>query len=164
MMATQRERQAIAAGVFIGRVRSIQSAHYRAHAALTNWGDWSADRKGIYPRLKPPSVWDQFKRDENEEYGEVKPEDERGPAVAIQREPPKAEAAEKKAYNELEAIQLDERIHGYGGLPVEIRHALRAAYVTREVPEEQFPAASGCSEDAFCERLTAALDFVGRFA
>lgn len=158
-MATNWERNAIAAGVFIGRVRALQEAHARAHAALVNWGDWSADRRGIFPRLSSPALWDQIKRSELDEYGEEQP-----PAVIVDQGPAKSEAPEAKPHDEKSAISLDERIHGYGGLPVYVRYAIKAAYVTREIPEDQFPRAAGCNEDAFCERLAEALAFVGRFA
>lgn len=158
MMASEREQRALAVGVLIGRIRAIQDAHGTAHRALINWGRWSADRRGIFPTLAPPAMWDQFKRDEREDYGE-----EQEPAVSIEKQPAKAEAPPMPEYNEREAVEIDERIHGYGGLSAEVRLAIRTAYATREVPEEQFPRLSGCGDDAFCERLAECLSFVGRF-
>jgi hypothetical protein len=155
MMASNRERIALAEGIIVGRIRGIQSFHYKAHKALVNWGYWSLDRADIYPRLKPPSVWDQFKRDENDAYGE-----EQAPAVSVERAPVRAERADKPKYDERLAIALDERLHGYGCPSVEVRQCLKAAYVTREVPETQFPKLCGITEDAFCERLETALLFV----
>lgn len=158
MMASQREQQALAVGILVGRIRTLQAIHSEAHKALINWGDWSADRRGIFPILAPPEMWDQFKRDEREDYGE-----EQAPAVTPEASTPKAERAPLRGYDERAGLALDERIHAAGGLPVEMRRAIRTAYVTREVPEEQFPRFAGCSEDAFCERLEACLLFVGRF-
>lgn len=158
MMASQREQQELAVGILIGRIRGLQAAHREAHAALTNWGHWSADRRGIFPVLKPPSVWDQFKRDERDDYGE-----EQAAAVSAEKQKPKAEGIPRPEYNERQAVDLDERIHHPGGLATEMRYTLRAAYVTKEVPEHQFPRMVGCSDDAFCERLEACLSFVARF-
>lgn len=158
MMASQREQQALAVSILIGRIRTLQSMYWDAHQALTNWGHWSADRRGIFPTQAPPAMWDQFKRDEREDYG-----DEQPPAVTAEAALPKAEAAPRPEYDERSAVALDERIHGYGGLPLEMRVAMRVAYVSREVPEEQFPRFTGCSEDGFCERLEHCLRFVGRF-
>lgn len=158
MMVTSREQKALAEGILVGRIRNLQDLHSTAHRALTNWGHWSVDRSDIYPRLKPPSLWDQFKRDENDPYG-----DEQAPAVSVEQQPAKAEAAEKQPYDERQALLVDARIHGYGGLPVEVRYTLKAAYVSREIPESQFPRAAGCGEDAFCERLENALLFVSRY-
>ncbi len=143
---------------FIQRVRSLQSRHDRAHAALLNWGHWSADRRGIFPSLAPPRVWNQFKRSEVQEWGE-----EGAPAVAIQAHPIKPEPREISPYDERTALVLDERIHGYGGLGLDHKRALRIAYVSREVPEDQFPRAADCSEDGFCDRLEICLLFVSKF-
>lgn len=159
MKATKWEQDAARAAAFVGRVRLIQEMHDRAHMALKNWGDWSADRRGIFPRLSPPSLWNQFKRNELDEYG-----DEQAPTVVADAGPAKAEPVELRPYDERQALNLDERLHGYGGLSLSVRQALRVAYVTREVPEDQFPRATGCNEDAFCERLMEALLFVERFA
>lgn len=144
---------------FIQRVRNLQFLHTRAHVALVNWGHWSADKRGIFPTLRPPGLWNNFKRSEVEEWGE-----ETAPTLSLVREPIKAEPREKDPYDERTALVLDERIHGYGGLGLEHKRALRIAYVSREVPEDQFPKAAGCSEDGFCDRLQACLTFVERFS
>lgn len=158
MMASQQERHALAVGMLVGRIRGLQSIHHAAHQALVNWGHWSADRRGIFPTMAPPVMWTQFKPDEREDYGE-----EQAPAVTSEAKEAKAEAAPRAEYDEKSAVALDERLHGHGGLPVDMRIALRVAYVSREVPEEQFPRFAGCGEDAFCERLENCLLFVGRF-
>lgn len=144
---------------FIARIRALQFRHTKAHVSLTNWGHWSADKRGIFPAMRPPALWNQFKRSEVEEWGEEQP-----PAISIVKEIAKPEPRETSSYDERTALVLDERIHGYGGLGVEHRRALRVAYVTREIPEDQFPRACGCSEDGFYERLEAGLIFTGRFA
>ena len=142
------------------RIRDLQSRYPREHQALVNWGAWSRDRRGIFPpEIVPPKVWDQFKRDENESWGEK----DDATVVVESAEPDKAERAEEEPYNELHGLQLDERLHGYGGLSEAIRGALKAAYVRRDIHESQYARAAGCGQDAFCERLEAGLVFVGRF-
>lgn len=143
---------------FIARVRSLQARHSRAHAALLNWGHWSADRRGIFPGMRPPGLWNNFKRSEVQEWGE-----EQAPSVAIAMQPIKPEPPEKSHYDERTALVLDERIHGYGGLGLEHKRLLRVVYVSREVPEDQFPKLTGCGEDGFCDRLELALLFVEKF-
>jgi len=115
--------------------------------------------RGIKPTLKPPSVWNQFKRSELDEYGDIP---EATPRIIVVE--PKPEPFEAPPYDALQASEMDKRLHGYGGPSNEFRRAVRAAYVTRELPEDQFPKACGCGEDAFCERLESVLKFVGRFA
>lgn len=141
------------------RIRALQAMYSVEHLALVNWGLWSMDRSGLFPTVSRPSVWDQFKRSEGDDYGEEKDHAERiqypGPA--------KSEAPEREPYDERAAVILDERMHHPGGLAVHVREAIRVAYVSREVPDEQFPRLTGCSVDAFCERLEGALLFVGRF-
>lgn len=143
--------------ILTARIRALQAMFWDAHAALREWGAWSMDRRGIYPVLSPPSVWDQFKRSEVEDYGE---ETDHAQVVTT---PVKAEGPDHEVYDEKLAVLLDERIHGPGGMPLHQREAIRLAYATREVPEYQFPRFAGCNLDAFCERLEGALVFVGRF-
>lgn len=142
--------------VTTARIRGLQAIYADSHGALQNWGAWSRDRRGIFPTMTPPAIWSQFKRSEIDDYGEEQPE---APTTA----PVKAEAAERQPYQELAALVLDERLHAPGGLPQYVRHVIRIAYVSAELPEYQFPAICGCTLDAFCERLEAALQFVGRF-
>ena len=146
--------------LFTERVRLLQAIYPKEHAALICWGAWSRDRRGIFPKdIAPPKVWDQFKRDENEAWGDedaAKLEPETDAEV-------KAERAEDDPYNELQGHQLDERIHGYGGLWQEVRIALRVVYVRRDIHEIQYPRAAGCGQDALLERLAEGLKFVGRF-
>ena len=143
------------------RIRALQAMYPEAHLSLRNWGIWSADRRGIFPTLTKPGLWDQFKRSELDEYGEVK--DDKETNVVPIRQEVKSEAAERLPYDERTGCALDERIHSAGGLPLEVRIALRVAYVSRETPENQFPRFSGCGIDAFCERLEMALRFAARF-
>lgn len=143
---------------FVGRVRNLQETYPEAHASLTNWGNWAADLRGVFPKQTPPGLWNQFKQSEVQEWGE-----EQAPQRNVVPFPVKAEAAPRRRYDAKTAVILDERMHGPGGLNVETRHCLRVAYVSHEVPEAQFPTLSGCSDQAFCERLEAALKFVHRF-
>lgn len=143
--------------VFVARLRTIQGTHPTSHKALTNWGLWSADRRGIFPGMKPPGLWAQFKRDENEDWGE-----ETAPQVTDA--PVKAEAPDRPPYDEKLGYMLDERIHAPGGLPLEHRRVIRAAYVFLDAPDYQLVALAGVrNEDAFCELLEGALLFTGRF-
>lgn len=147
--------------VAAARIRGLQGIYTEAHEALRNWGAWSRDRRGIFPTLTPPAMWDQFKRDGTEGYAD---EGEREPE-AVETPPAKAEAAEREPYQELPARVLDERMHSPGGLNNEIRRALRIAYVSVDIPEYQFATLASCggNVDRYCERLEEALRFVGRF-
>ena len=145
------------------RIRGIQDRHPREHAALLNWGRCMADRRGIFPTLKPCSIWDQYRHD-GEEYGDLEGEDREVRRVAYLL-PAKPEPLERQQYQEGKALDLDDRIRSPGGLGIEIQRAIGIAYTTREVPEDQFWKMAGCSSlDSFCERLEAALIFVGRFS
>lgn len=145
------------------RIRALQGIYFREHAALMNWGRWSNDRRGIFPKAAGSILGAQYRRSEGEEYGdETKPDQERLARVAAM--PRRSEPRERLPYEEKTAVILDERIHHPGGLNVEIRRCLRIAYVTREVPEDQFAKRAGCLVDTFCERLEEALRFVRRFA
>lgn len=140
------------------RIRALQAMYAAEHAALTNWGHWSMDRGGMAPRLEPPGTFREYRSDGREEgYGEVKKIPDR------RKVPAKPEPPEKVEYDELAAVILDERMHGPGGLAIYVRYVIKTAYCTREVPDDQFPSLSGCTLDAFCERLEGALKFVSRF-
>lgn len=142
------------------RIRDLQSRFHVEHAKLANWGLWSGDMRGVYPVMKPPSVWNSFKRSLVEEWGdEPGVESEFGRYTEV-----KAERVEQKDYDEKAAIALDERMHSPGGLGEEVRVAIRVAYMTKELPEYQMPRHSGCGIDAFLERLEVAYLFARRFS
>lgn len=141
------------------RIRSLQAIYSKAHLALRNWGLWAGDKRGIAPTLKPPALWDQFVRSKVESWGE----EQECPYTRLYLVEAKAERAETDPYDEKAAILLDERLHS-GHLNVETRLCLKTAYTTKEVPDHQFPRLSGCTLDAFCERLETALRYAGRFA
>ena len=142
------------------RIRGLQDHYPKEHHAFRNWGAWSSDRRGIFPKEKPGPLGGMFDRGgcDPEGWGE---ESERTNNVILL--PQKAERAERIPYDEKSAVLLDERIHSAGGLNVEVRKVIRVAYVTREIPEDQFPRFAGCLIDAYCERLEAALLFARRF-
>jgi hypothetical protein len=145
--------------IFPIRVRSLQADFPQAHQALVEWGSWSRDRKGMAPPpIQPPRIWDEFKPDENESYGEVTEE-----TTIVEQTEVKAERAEDDPYDELQGTILDERMHSPGGLAMEVRNALKVAYVHRYVLEANYPRQAGCSQDAFLERLEAGLRFAQRF-
>lgn len=141
------------------RIRMLQDRYPEAHEALKQWGEWSMDKRGIYPTMSQPSMFDQFKRDGSEGYA-----DEANAVIVVAVGPVKSEGPEHEDYDEKQAVRLDELMHGAGGLPEYVRVALKTAYATREVPEYQFPRFSNCSTmDQMIERLEAGLCFVGRF-
>jgi hypothetical protein len=93
--------------------------------------------------------------------GKIKPEDERSDYAQVVV---KAERSEEAEYDEKQAVMLDERIHGYGGLDDEYRKCIRTAYVNGGPREAQWYALSNCSTPGqFLERLQASLQFVSRF-
>lgn len=140
------------------RVRDLQARYQKAHEALLCWGNWSRDRRGLYPADSRPSIWDQFKRDENEAWGDEDAE------KLVAEAPAKAERAEEEPYDELQGTIMDERLHLPGGPCLIVRQALVVAYVRRDIHESQYPRAAGCIQDQFLERLEGGLMFAGRFA
>jgi hypothetical protein len=138
------------------RIRGLQEIHREAHAALQNWGWWSLDRRGIYPHQTGPSIYGGYRSgDYDEEELDLDPE-----RLEIDA---KAEAAPRQPYDGKSAEILDERLHHAGGPSLEVRRVLRIVYVSHEIPEYQMPRMAGCTLDAFCERLEAALRFTRRF-
>lgn len=147
--------------IYAERIRSLQSEHAKAHAALRNWAAWSRDRHKVYPPGTTANpMWEQYRPNEGDDYGE----EHAIPETRLAQDDIKVEAPEKEDYDEKSGYDLDTRIHGYGGLSPTVRLALRVAYVSRYLPEGQFHKAAGCSQDAFRERLLEALLFVSRFA
>jgi hypothetical protein len=125
------------------------------------------DLGGIFPSLKPPAIWSEFNRGRCDPEGWGEEKDYDAHCRILIKLPPaeKADPIEKAPYDEKQALILDERIHGPGGPDKEVRLCIKTAYTTRAVPENQFWKLSGCSTpDIFCERLEAALRYVGRFA
>jgi hypothetical protein len=151
------KRDLEAAEIFTARIRALQGIYAAAHGALRNWGAWSRDLRGLKPTVAPPGMWSQYKPTEADDYGDEMV----GPVLVTV--PAKSEGPDHELYDERTALILDERMHGPGGLPQMMREAMKIAYVTLEVPEQQFPRLAGCNDDAFCERLETCLLFVGRF-
>ena len=145
--------------VFTAQVRALQAMYPEAHEALVNWGRWSRDRRGIFPAEGRTHIWDAFDRAEWDRtgYGDQEADEQR-----LEVGDRKAERLEEE-YDEKAGFDLDERIHSPGGLPDYLRLVIRAAYVTRETPEDQFPNMCGCTPQAFMERLEMCLAFTGRF-
>jgi hypothetical protein len=68
----------------------------------------------------------------------------------------KQERAETPDFDEKVAVEVDELLHG-GMFPYDIRKCLLVAYVTLEVPEDQFPRLSCCTHEGFLMSLTSSL-------
>ena len=145
--------------IFPARVRAMQAIYPESHLALVNWGIYSRTRYWPGPVDARPSIWNEFKADENEAYGD--PAD--APRIAEQTLPAKSERAEEEEYSERDGQSLCERLHGPGGPGIDIVRVLHTAYVRRDIHESQYTGASGCGQDAFCERLEAGLRFASRF-
>lgn len=139
------------------RVRELQGQYPDEHWALVDWGIWSRTLVGFERGVGKQGVWFQGKADENEAYGEEPVE------VARVEAPAHAEREQEQPEDERRCVVLDERMHAPGGLGMEVRNALKVAYIKRYIPEYQYARASGCSEDGYCERLEAGLRFVRRF-
>jgi hypothetical protein len=144
-------------------IRAIQSLYPKAHDQCVNWGRWSRDRRGIFPSENPPpsAVYDIIRRDEwdKDGYGEQEAEPER-----LATDDRKAERAADEPYDELQGYEFDTRIHQARDFPAYLRSVLKAAYVTREVPEDQFHRHTNppCNPAQFREWLAQALAWVER--
>jgi hypothetical protein len=140
-------------------IRAIQSLFPEAHAALVNWASWSRDCAPASGRgIKPSPVFREYRSSDYDEVEEV--------AASVEA-PVKAEAAEKEPYDQTSAEILDDRIHGPGGLSETYKRTIRVAYYVRGIMERQMPYACGWKagqEHRFMEDLSAALNFVKRFA
>ncbi len=121
--------------IFVGQVREIQGAFAIAHKALVQWGIWSRNRSGIYPTITSPSMWEQYAPNDKDlrEWVEASEDATIVPQLEI-----KAEAANDGDCDEKTAEELDILIHDQE-FPTIWRKCLSAAYVSREIPEYQFP-------------------------
>lgn len=126
--------------IFAGQVREIQAHFLTAHEALTQWGRWSRDKSGIFPRLEPPALWDEY-RTSGEGYGEELTE-------AANEVHVKPELPPEPPANEKQAVELDQLIHTRE-VGLVWRQVLKAAYYTREIPEYQMPRVAGLKQDRF---------------
>ena len=140
--------------VLTGRIRAIQSAYPEAHEALTNWGIWCRDLRGIHPGLASPGLWKSANVDQ---WGAEGWGDEQEPSKRLHVGPIKGERLEEGKADEKAATELDVRIHA-DNFPPAWRKILKAAYVTAQVPEHQFPAVAGIGEETFLLFLDGALD------
>jgi hypothetical protein len=140
--------------ILVGRIRAIQAAHPEAHEALKNWGRWSRDLNGVFPTLAGPGIWNLADTDKFDDFGDEQPR----PRLRLVDQA-KSERLEEPKADERSAKQLDELIHK-PAFPAIWRKVLRAAYVTAESPEYQFPALSTTSEDDFCMFLDGVLAHV----
>lgn len=141
------------------RIREMQGQYSDEHWALVDWGVWSRTLVGFERGIGRQGVWFQGKADENEAYGEVSPEE----LPELVDAPAHQERVDEEVEDPRRCHLLDERMHAPGGLGVEVRNALKVAYIKRFIPEYQYARAAGCSEDGFCERLETGLRFIRRF-
>jgi hypothetical protein len=140
--------------VLTAEIRAIQGMYPASHAALTNWGAWCRDRC-VGPRMARQHLLDQHDGDV-EGYGEEDAQIETSAPAKMERP--------QETYDEKSALILDERIHSAGGLSVEVRRALRVAYVDGGPVEAKWPVYAGCAVPGhLLERLDVALKFVRRF-
>jgi hypothetical protein len=150
--------QADVIAAFVGEVRGIQGMHPKAHQALLNWAMWSRDLAGMCPTLAPPALWNEA---DPTKWGDFADEgDVQAAVIAPQAEPAKGEKAWAEPggrdYNEKEAIELDILLHRE--IPdYAVRKCLLAAYVARDIPEEQYPLRSCCTHEGFLMSLTSSL-------
>lgn len=144
------------------RIRQLQADHEDAHRAMLNWGRWAGDRRGVFPGSNPKcSLGPFFKPQAGEVYGEG--DVNARPEKVTPLEPFRGQPRERIPYDAKAAVILDERLCG-GLISLEVMWAIRTAYVSREIPENQFYALSNCSTpDQFLERLGTALRYVRRF-
>ncbi len=142
------------------RIRALQAIYYTEHSALCNWAKWSRDRAGIFPPgVTPPTMWAEALVSKFGDFADEKDMDGR---EIVEQTEAKAERADREEYDERAGEDLDQRIHNAHDFPAYQRDILKIAYVSREVPEDQFPRLAGCTEDTFCERLEGCLRFVSR--
>lgn len=147
--------------IYAAQVREIQAAFAVAHKALVQWGIWSRQRGGIFPSLAPPSMWEMYAPSDADKREWVEASDQ---LIVVPQTEVKAEAANDDACDEKLAEEMDVLIHELE-FPAVWRKCLSAAYVSREIPEYQFPReATACrprgeriSHDTFLLMLDGAL-------
>ena len=136
------------------QIRALQGIYQEPHDAYENWGAWCRDRC-IGPRMARQHLLDQHDGD-TEGYGEE--------GVPIETQAPAKMERPQETYDEKSAAILDERIHSPGGLSVEVRRALRAAYVDGGPVEAKWYVYAGCAVPGhLLERLETAYKFARRF-
>lgn len=145
--------------VFIAQVRALQSIYPAAHAALKNWGSWSRELHGVFPSVAHPG-WTEFYV-APQEWGE---EPLALAPLPVPQQHVRPEREKEARADEKAGMELDARIHD-DDFPVVWRNVLAAAYVTVEVPEDQFPALAGrkgppMSHEDFLRFLEGAMEFL----
>ena len=138
--------------IFRGQVREIQTHYPAAHAALRNWGRWSRELHGIFPQIAQPG-WTEFYR---------APQEWAEDPVALAPLPAapqnaRSERDREERADERSGVELDIRVHALH-FPTIWRRVLRAAYVTIEVPEDQFPTIAKVGAQGFLTFLDSALE------
>lgn len=155
-------KRAEAAELFTAEVRALQGIYPDGHKRLRNWGAWSRDRSGIFPTLSPPGLWAEAicsKFDDFADEGDLKKAEE-DKRYVTQTGDGKSERAETEPYDEKEANELDDFLHKR--FPWNVRKCLMVAYVTLELPENQFPHHACCTHPTFLANLSLVLSEVER--
>lgn len=142
-------------------IRELQGRFPDEHQALANWAKWSRDRRGIYPAgVTAPGIWQEaptskWELDDPEAY------EPHIPMIAAA----KGDRPEAEDYDEKQAVMLDERIHGFGGLSESLRSVLEVAYLTRYLQEDRMHrfCHPPTTHSGFRERLEECLRFVARW-
>jgi hypothetical protein len=119
--------------IFTAEVRGIQSLYPKAHKALLNWGVWSRDLSGVFPKeYAANGMWEQYSASkcDPDGWGEIQ-------ESIVQSLPAKQERTEEPKADEKLGTQVDEWIHK-DSFPAVWRNVVRAAYYYR-VAEFQYP-------------------------
>lgn len=142
--------------VYRAEIRAIQAQYPLAHQALTNWGRWSRELRGIFPSISQPG-WTDYYRPAEGDFAEEGTE----PHPVSVETPVKAQREPEPHSDERLGIELDIRIHA-SHFPAIWRRVLRAAYVTIEIPEDQFPQVAKCGPQGYLMFLDGALAHLER--
>ena len=145
-------------------VRALQAMYPESHQALTNWGKWIADCRGIKPAgIVSPGYWQDAPTSKWEH-----DETDTGPMFRVELGPiEKGDRPEEEPYNQGKAETLHDRMFLHGGLPEYLKSVVEVSYGPRHrnMEEDQFHAycVPSCLPETFRQRLEDVLIFVGRF-
>lgn len=143
--------------IYAQQVRDIQASCPVAHAALKNWALWSRELQGVFPTLSPPGIWDLAKPGDPTDWVEAPADIQR-----VEQTEVKPERLEKPQTADARlGEEIDIRIHALH-FPTIWRRCVRAAYLTREIPEYQMPREARVGHNGFLVFIDGALRYVDR--